>query len=189
LRLAAAPSRSTIWSKSWSIEAGLASTPTRRPFRRFVASSRSEPSSIRFWGGQEEKRGGSSERNCGIKPSPPPSVISSFASVLGEFPAENSCYRPPSLADRSQPRVPGLLGLAWGCMNKEGRRPIPAFIDLAAQRRKIGDGIERAISSVLKSGQFVLGPEVTELERRLAEFCGAKHVVSCANGTDALLPV
>jgi len=74
-------------------------------------------------------------------------------------------------------------------MNKEGRRPIPAFIDLAAQRQKIGDGIEQAISSVLKSGQFVLGPEVAELERQLAEFCGAKHVVSCANGTDALLLV
>jgi dTDP-4-amino-4,6-dideoxygalactose transaminase len=74
-------------------------------------------------------------------------------------------------------------------MNKEGRRPIPAFIDLAAQRQKIGDGIERAISSVLKSGQFVLGPEVAELEGQLAEFCGAKHVISCANGTDALLLV
>src|SRR6187200_311242 len=74
-------------------------------------------------------------------------------------------------------------------MNKEGRRPITAFIDLAAQRQKIGDGIERAISSVLKSGQFVLGPEVAELERQLAEFCGAKHVISCANGTDALLLV
>src|SRR4029078_556863 len=66
---------------------------------------------------------------------------------------------------------------------------IPAFIDLAAQRQKIGDGIEQAISSVLKSGQFVLGPEVAELARQLGEFCGAKHVVSCANGTDALLLV
>jgi dTDP-4-amino-4,6-dideoxygalactose transaminase len=74
-------------------------------------------------------------------------------------------------------------------MNKDGKRLIPAFIDLAAQRQRIGDGIERAISTVLKQGQFVLGPEVAELERQLAQFCGAKHVISCANGTDALLLV
>src|SRR6185295_5747214 len=71
---------------------------------------------------------------------------------------------------------PDCWGLLGDCMNKEGRRPIPAFIDLAAQRQKIGDGIEQAISSVLKSGQFVLGPEVAELERQLAEFCGATPV-------------
>ena len=74
-------------------------------------------------------------------------------------------------------------------MNKDRVRPIAAFIDLAAQREHLGDSVENAIAAVLKRGQFVLGPEVTELERKLAEFCGAKHCISCANGTDALLLV
>jgi UDP-2-acetamido-2-deoxy-ribo-hexuluronate aminotransferase len=74
-------------------------------------------------------------------------------------------------------------------MNRNGKSLIPNFIDLAAQRERLGDRIERAIASVLQHGQFVLGPEVAELERQLADFCGAKHVVSCANGTDALLLV
>lgn len=74
-------------------------------------------------------------------------------------------------------------------MNKNRARPIAAFIDLAAQREHLGDSVENAIATVLKHGQYVLGPEVTELERKLAEFCGAKHCISCANGTDALLLV
>ncbi len=74
-------------------------------------------------------------------------------------------------------------------MNKDRTRPITAFIDLAAQREQLGDSVETAIAAVLKHGQYVLGPEVTELERRLAEFCGARHCISCANGTDALLLV
>ncbi|MGH6865727.1 MAG: DegT/DnrJ/EryC1/StrS family aminotransferase [Methyloceanibacter sp.] len=64
---------------------------------------------------------------------------------------------------------------------------IPAFIDLAAQRRQMGDRVEQAISAVLESGQYILGPAVVEIERQLAAFCGAKHCISCANGTDALL--
>jgi dTDP-4-amino-4,6-dideoxygalactose transaminase len=72
-------------------------------------------------------------------------------------------------------------------MSKDSKRSIPAFIDLAAQRRQMGDRVERAISSVLEGGQFILGPQVAELERRLAAFSGAKHCISCANGTDALL--
>jgi dTDP-4-amino-4,6-dideoxygalactose transaminase len=72
-------------------------------------------------------------------------------------------------------------------MSKERKQAIPAFIDLAAQRERLGDSIERAISAVLKHGQFILGPEVAELERQLASFCGARHCISCANGTDALL--
>ena len=66
------------------------------------------------------------------------------------------------------------------------KQPNVAFVDLAAQRRRIGDAIERGIAQVLEHGQFVLGPEVGELERRLQEFCGAKHCITCANGTDAL---
>ena len=46
---------------------------------------------------------------------------------------------------------------------------------------------EQAVLAVLRHGQYVLGPEVAELERQLASFCGARHCVSCANGTDALL--
>jgi dTDP-4-amino-4,6-dideoxygalactose transaminase len=63
--------------------------------------------------------------------------------------------------------------------------PLP-FIDLQAQRRRLGNRIERAIARVVEHGSFVLGPEVAELERALAAFSGAKHVVTCASGTDAL---
>ncbi|MBV9863532.1 MAG: DegT/DnrJ/EryC1/StrS family aminotransferase [Alphaproteobacteria bacterium] len=60
------------------------------------------------------------------------------------------------------------------------------FIDLAAQRRRIGPRMEEAIRRVLDHGKYILGPEVAELERQLAAFCGARHVLTCANGTDAL---
>jgi dTDP-4-amino-4,6-dideoxygalactose transaminase len=67
------------------------------------------------------------------------------------------------------------------------RPPEPIeFVDLGAQRRHIGTRMEEAIRRVIDHGRFILGPEVAELERQLAEFCGAKHVLSCANGTDAL---
>ena len=74
-------------------------------------------------------------------------------------------------------------------MSQERKHAVPAFIDLAAQRAHLGDSVEQAISRILEHGQFILGPEVTELERRLETFCGARHCVSCANGTDALLLV
>ncbi len=64
-------------------------------------------------------------------------------------------------------------------------KPIP-FIDLQAQRARIADAIDRAVGRVMAHGQFILGPEVAELERRLAAFCGARHCITCANGTDAL---
>src|SRR5437763_2989523 len=60
------------------------------------------------------------------------------------------------------------------------------FVDLGAQRRHIGPRMDEAIRRVVEHGRYILGPEVGELERRLGEFCGAKHVLSCANGTDAL---
>src|SRR5436305_5445586 len=67
------------------------------------------------------------------------------------------------------------------------RPPEPIeFVDLGAQRRHIGARMDEAIRRVIDHGRFILGPEVAELERQLAEFCGAKHVLSCANGTDAL---
>jgi dTDP-4-amino-4,6-dideoxygalactose transaminase len=65
------------------------------------------------------------------------------------------------------------------------RTPIP-FIDVAAQRRRLGGRIDAAVSRVLEHCQFILGPEVRALEAALAEFCGARHVVTCASGTDAL---
>ncbi len=60
------------------------------------------------------------------------------------------------------------------------------FIDLQAQRRRIEPEINGAMQRVIESGRYVLGPEVGELEKQLAAWCGAKHAVSCANGTDAL---
>jgi dTDP-4-amino-4,6-dideoxygalactose transaminase len=66
--------------------------------------------------------------------------------------------------------------------------PVP-FIDIAAQRRRLGKSVDDAVARVLGHCQFINGPEVTQLEAALAAFSGAKHVVSCASGTDALLMV
>lgn len=62
-----------------------------------------------------------------------------------------------------------------------------AFVDLQAQRARLGDRIERAIAGVLEHGQFIMGPEIARLEAELSEFSGARHAVTCASGTDALL--
>ena len=61
------------------------------------------------------------------------------------------------------------------------------FIDLAAQQALIKDKIDAGIQRVLQHGQYILGPEVHELEEKLKEFTGTKHCITCANGTDALL--
>jgi len=63
--------------------------------------------------------------------------------------------------------------------------PIP-FIDLAAQQARIRPEIEKRIETVLRHGKYILGPEVQELEDKLADYTGAKYCISCANGTDAL---
>lgn len=60
------------------------------------------------------------------------------------------------------------------------------FIDLKAQQNRIKDKIDAGIQNVLTHGQYILGPEVTELEEKLAAYVGAKHCITCANGTDAL---
>lgn len=60
------------------------------------------------------------------------------------------------------------------------------FIDLAAQQLKIRNKIDQAIANVLNHGQYIMGPEVTQLENDLKSFTGAANAVSCANGTDAL---
>src|SRR5205823_413832 len=76
-------------------------------------------------------------------------------------------------------------------MNQRARldpAPIP-FIDVAAQRRRLGRSVDDAIAHVLGHCQFILGPEVRTLEAELAAFCGARFAVSCASGTDALIMV
>ena len=60
------------------------------------------------------------------------------------------------------------------------------FIDLGAQRRRLGPRVDEAILRVVDHGKYIMGPEVAVFEQELAAFCGAKHVLSCANGTDAL---
>ena len=64
--------------------------------------------------------------------------------------------------------------------------PIP-FIDLAAQRQRLKPAVDVAVMKVLDHCQFIMGPEVRAFEAELAAFCGAKHVVTCASGTDALV--
>jgi dTDP-4-amino-4,6-dideoxygalactose transaminase len=60
------------------------------------------------------------------------------------------------------------------------------FIDLVAQQKLIRPQLDLAISRVLDHGQYIMGPEVKEFEGQLREFTGAKHALTCANGTDAL---
>lgn len=60
------------------------------------------------------------------------------------------------------------------------------FIDLKTQQARIKDKIDAGIQRVLAHGQYILGPEVAELEEKLAAFVGAKCCITCANGTDAL---
>jgi dTDP-4-amino-4,6-dideoxygalactose transaminase len=61
------------------------------------------------------------------------------------------------------------------------------LIDLQAQRARLGDSLDQAIAEAVAGGQWILGPQVAELEKQLAAFSGVKHAVACANGTDALL--
>ena len=67
----------------------------------------------------------------------------------------------------------------------ETPRPIP-FLDLKAQQARIAADLRRRLDAVLEHCQFVLGPEVRELETALASFCGASHCVSVSSGTDAI---
>jgi dTDP-4-amino-4,6-dideoxygalactose transaminase len=76
-----------------------------------------------------------------------------------------------------------------GSMNQLSRpQPIP-LIDVAAQRQRLGKALDEAVARVLGHCHFLGGPEVTQLEQDLAVFSGAKHVVTCSSGTDALLMV
>ncbi|MEW9570436.1 DegT/DnrJ/EryC1/StrS family aminotransferase [Rhodanobacter sp. Si-c] len=60
------------------------------------------------------------------------------------------------------------------------------FVDLGTQQIRIKDRLDAGIARVLAHGRYILGPEVAELEEKLAAFAGARHCISCANGTDAL---
>ena len=61
------------------------------------------------------------------------------------------------------------------------------FIDLKTQQNRIRDGLKIRFDRILEHGAYIMGPEGTELEERLADYCGVKHAISCSSGTDALL--
>ncbi|MHC1699713.1 MAG: DegT/DnrJ/EryC1/StrS family aminotransferase [Humidesulfovibrio sp.] len=61
------------------------------------------------------------------------------------------------------------------------------FIDLKTQYRRVAAEVGRGIGAVLESGAYINGPEVARLEERLAGYCGTRHAVGCASGTDALM--
>jgi dTDP-4-amino-4,6-dideoxygalactose transaminase len=60
------------------------------------------------------------------------------------------------------------------------------FIDLETQQARIRDRLDAALARVLAHGQYIMGPEVADLEAGLSAFCGAPHTIACASGTDAL---
>jgi dTDP-4-amino-4,6-dideoxygalactose transaminase len=72
-------------------------------------------------------------------------------------------------------------------MNLRTDPPTIPFIDVAAQRRRLGASVDAAVARVFGHCQFILGPEVRVFEAELAAFCGARHVITCASGTDALV--
>ncbi len=61
------------------------------------------------------------------------------------------------------------------------------FIDLKAQQARLGTDLNQKIDAVLTHGQYIMGPEVAELEEKLCDFSGAAHTLSCSNGSDAIL--
>lgn len=60
------------------------------------------------------------------------------------------------------------------------------FIDLKTQYRRVAENVQQGIAAVLESGAFIGGPDVAKIEERLAAYCGVRHAVACASGTDAL---
>lgn len=66
-------------------------------------------------------------------------------------------------------------------------KPTIHFVDLAAQQKIIRSKIENRIKNVLNHGKYIMGPEVFELEEKLADYVGVKHCITCSSGTDALL--
>lgn len=89
------------------------------------------------------------------------------------------------------PRVIGVLSarvfLSY-TSDHHRRRPLAMdFIDLKTQYRELRDNVNARIQAVLDHGQYILGPEVGQLEQRLADYVGAKHCISASSGTDTLL--
>ena len=74
-------------------------------------------------------------------------------------------------------------------MNQHTRIEAIPLIDVAAQRRRLGSRIDDAVRRVMDHCQFINGPEIREIERDLSEFCGARHAIGVASGTDALVLV
>jgi len=74
-------------------------------------------------------------------------------------------------------------------MNQPSAPPPIPFIDVASQRKRLGNAVDTAIARVLAHSQFILGPEVQVFEKEFAAFCGARYAISCASGTDALMLV
>lgn len=66
-------------------------------------------------------------------------------------------------------------------------KPLTPFIDLKTPYRELRSRIEARMNAVLEHGQYIMGPEVRELEERLAAYTGATHCITCASGTEALL--
>ncbi len=105
-----------------------------------------------------------------------------------ETPAEagREHFRPQRAAPR---RRLTLFTSSEDCMNQHTPAQAIAFIDIVEQRHRLGKRIDDAVAGVLTHCQFINGPEVARLEADLAAFSGAKHVIACASGTDALLMV
>lgn len=90
-----------------------------------------------------------------------------------------------ALSDRRRGMLSGV-SVFYGHLNQFGPR-IMEFIDLKAQYALVQDDVNRRIQQVLSHGQYILGPEVAELEHKLAAYVGTTHCVAVASGTDALL--
>jgi dTDP-4-amino-4,6-dideoxygalactose transaminase len=95
----------------------------------------------------------------------------------------------PRSGRRYRETVHGTLEEVGGSPGGGGQAGRMDLLDLRAQRRSLAGEIERAILNVVEHEKFIMGPEVAELEARLASFCGAGQAVTCASGTDALLLV
>ena len=61
------------------------------------------------------------------------------------------------------------------------------FLDLNTQQKLIRKSLEKRLNTILDHGAYIMGPEVYELEEKLAQYCGVKHAITCSSGTDALL--
>ena len=61
------------------------------------------------------------------------------------------------------------------------------FLDLKTQQKRIRKPLEKRINKILDHGAYIMGPEIFELEEKLADYCGVKHAITCSSGTDALL--